>query len=209
MQLSRRRTRPINRVVKFLIYSDFAVQSGFGFIAPIFAVFIADNIKGATLTTIGVAEMVYLLTQAAFQIPIARIADRQKGEKDDFAFMLAGSLLLVIVPWLFILSSEVWHLLFIQFFYGLALAMLVPTWDAIFTRHLDKKRVSEEWGIFETSTIVGAAITAVIGGIIADQYGFSYLFILVSLFSLLGCVFLFFIRKNLFKKAKRSWRIIL
>lgn len=204
MPLSRRRNQPVNRVVKFLIYSDFAIKSGFGFIAPIFAVFIMGQIKGASLTTVGIAEMVLLLTRGVFQIPIARIADRKKREKDDFTFMLAGSLLLVIIPLLYLFTLQVWQLIFIQFFHGLALSLLTPAWDAIFTRHLDHDRVSEEWGFYETGAVMGAAFTALFGGVIADYFGFNYLFLLVSLFSLASCVFLVFIRKNLFRKGPRQ-----
>ncbi len=75
---------PINKIVKILVLSDFIIISGFGFIAPIFALFLTDKIQGGTIETVGFASAIYWLAAVLTRLPIARYIDKTKTEKDDF-----------------------------------------------------------------------------------------------------------------------------
>lgn len=189
----------INPVIRILTISDFIILSGFGLIGPIFAVFIIDNIPGGSVEVVGIAEMIYLLTRSSLQVPIALIIDRIKGERDDFWILFIGSMLYAIIILLYIFVRTPFQLYAVQFFYGLAGAFTLPTWYALFTRHVDKKHEGVEWGIYRTLTDIGGAGAAAIGGFLAYHYGFTNLFIFVSALSLLGGFFLLIARKNLCK----------
>ena len=43
----------INKVIRFLITSDFLLQSGWGLIGPIFAIFLTRQIEGGSLEMVG------------------------------------------------------------------------------------------------------------------------------------------------------------
>lgn len=182
--------RKVNKVIRYLTISDFLIISSFGLIAPIFAVFITDTIVGGTLAVVGIAEAVYLLTKSLCQIPIAGLVDKIKGEKDDFWAMIIGSIGFSIMPLFYLIVNIPLELYIVQFFYGLFTALALPTWMAIFTRHIDRKHEGMEWGIYQTLVDLGAAAAASIGGFIAYQYGFSNLFIFVCIFSFIGTAFL-------------------
>lgn len=51
--------KSINKIIKVLILSDIALLTGIGFIAPIFAIFIADNIYGGDVRVVGFATSIY------------------------------------------------------------------------------------------------------------------------------------------------------
>jgi DHA1 family quinolone resistance protein-like MFS transporter len=193
--------KEINPIIKFLTLSDIMIISGWGLVSPIFAVFITNNIKNGNLEVVGIASTIYLLSKSLGQIPIAKLMDKIKGEKDDFRFLLFGSLCWSIVPLFYMIISQAWQLYIIQFFYGLTSAFAYPAWYAIFTRHIDKNKEGIEWGIYNTLTDLGGAISASLGGLLAYQFGFKYLFIIVSIISLFGSLFLLFIRKN-FERIK-------
>ena len=182
--------KDINPVIKFLTVSDILILSGFGLISPIFAVFIVDTIKGGNLEVVGIAATVYLLTRSLAQIPIANMIDKIRGERDDFWAMLIGSLVFSCVPLLYLLVSAPWQLYLVQFVYGLATASAYPSWFAIFTRHIDKEHEGIEWGAYHTLVDLGGAGAAALGGFLAYKFGFNYLFMLVSLVSLVGSLFL-------------------
>ena len=84
----------VNKVIKTLIISDFFLHSGWGFFAPIFAIFIAENIvmenPVEAAKVAGFAAAAYWITKSLLQIPIGHYLDKRHGEKDDFWFMVSG-----------------------------------------------------------------------------------------------------------------------
>lgn len=189
--------RKINSVIRFLTISDVLMISGFGLVAPVFAVFITDTIQGGNIEVVGFASAIYLLTKSLFQIPAAGIIDKIKGEKDDFWAMFIGSIIFSIIPLFYLLITTPMQLYAIQFFYGLSTAITLPAWMAIFTRHIDRKHEGVEWGVYGTLVDLGSAGAASLGGFLAYRFGFAPLFIIVSITSFIGSMFLVGIYKNM------------
>ena len=189
---------PINRIIKVLMLSDFVITSAFGFVAPIFALFITDKIQGGTIETVGFAAAFYWLAAVLIRLPVARRIDKTPSEKDDFYFMIFGSVLISVVPFLFIFSTKIWHIYLIQAFYGIGYSLRLPGWYGMFTRHIDKGQEGYEWSFDSLFSGIGAAITAALGGIIAAKFGFEILFILIGITSIIGSatlIFLYYIFK--------------
>ncbi len=178
----------INKVIRVLVLGDVMFFSAFGLIGPIFAVFVTNQIVGATVATAGFAATINLLVRALLQMPIARYIDRRKGEKDDFIFMVAGSTLISIVPFAYFFVSTPLHLYLAQAILGVGGALTNPGWFAIFTRHIDKGKEGTEWTLENVGVGLAAAGTAAIGGILAQNFGFHNLFLIVGIVSLLGLV---------------------
>jgi MFS family permease len=193
--------RKINFVIRMLTFSDIVILSSFGLITPIFAVFITDTIVGGSVEVAGIAAGIYLISKSIFQIPFAAMIDRIKGERDDFWSLFIGSVLFSVIPLLYIVVSTPTQLYLVQFFYGIAAALAVPAWYAIFTRHIDKNYEGIEWGIYQTTVDMGGAATAFLGGLLAYRYGFTALFVVVSIVSLIGSLFLLSI-KSVLKKGR-------
>lgn len=190
----------INPVVKFLTYSDILMMSGWGLIAPIMAVFITEQIPGGSVEIAGLAATIYFLVKSFLQVPIARYIDKKKGENDDFNVMVVGSLLITLSAFLYLWVKSPFQLYLVQILYGIGGALSYPSWLALFTRHVDKHEEGLEWSLYYTTTDLGAALTAGLGGLIAGSFGYNYVFIAVGLSSLFGTLFLFGIRNYLWKK---------
>jgi len=184
---------PINKIVKVLILSDFIIISAFGFVAPIFALFLTGKIQGGTIETVGYAAAIYWIAAVLTRLPIARRIDKTKSEKDDFYFMIFGSILIAIVPFLWIVSSKIWHIYFIQALYGLGYSLRLPGWYGMFTRHIDKGHEGYEWSFDSLVSGVGSGITAALGGIMAARMGFNVLFIVIGALSIIGSAVLIFL----------------
>lgn len=180
----------MNPVVKFLTISDILMLGGFALIGPIFAVFITDQVVGGSIEVIGIAEGIYLTVRSVMQMPFGRLIDRIKGEKDDFLFMLIGSILLALIPVFYIFCDTPAKLYAVQFLYGLVSAATLPTWLAIFTRHIDRDREGAEWGLYQTAAGLSSAACASLGGFLAAAYGFTALFLTVSALCFVGALFL-------------------
>ncbi|MBM4402301.1 MAG: MFS transporter [Candidatus Cloacimonetes bacterium] len=180
----------VNKVVRILTLSDILILSGFGLLSPIFAVFLTEQIQGGNLEVVGFASTIYFLTKSLLQIPVAEYLDQKRGEKDDFCAMLFGSIIISLVPLFYLFAKTPFHIYLAQIFYGIGSALSFPSWMAIFTRHIDKSAECFEWSIYYTATDLGGALTAALGGILAQNLGFRPLFFIVFAFSSLGSLLL-------------------
>ena len=189
----------LNKIIRTLIISDFFLNSGWGLMGPIFAIFIVKNVAMGSISEAakiaGFAALSFWITKSLLQIPIGRYLDKNHGEKDDFWFMVAGTFLLALVPIGFLFSSQAWHIYALQMLHALAASLNFPSWSAIFTRHIDKGREAFQWGTHSTVSGMGVGLAGGIGGIAVAYFGFEIVFIFVSSLSLL-CGFLLFIIKN-------------
>lgn len=190
----------VNPVIRFLTYSDILMMSGWGLISPILAVFITEQIPGGSVEIAGFASTIYFLTKSILQIPIARYIDKRKGENDDFNVMLLGSLFITVSAFLYMFIKNPTHLYLVQFIYGIGGALSFPSWNALFTRHIDKHEEGLEWSLYYATVDTGTALAAGLGGFIASSFGYNYVFMAVGISSLLGTLFLYGIRHYLSKR---------
>jgi len=184
----------INPVIRFLILSDVLVIGAAGMLAPVFAFFIRDFIQGGNEEVAGIAAAIYLITKSLFQIPVASIIDKIRGERDDFFVLVPAAILMSLTPLLYLIISQPWQLYLVQLLLGFFAAMTFPAFMAIFTRHIDKSKEGIEWGIYFTFCDLLSAGLAVIGGFMAYTIGFTPLIICVASISTLGSLMLMLIK---------------
>jgi len=195
----------INRVIKILITSDFFLQAGWGLSGPIFALFLTNQI-GVSLNTedkirmVGLVAATYWIIKSVVQPFIAHRLDKNHGEKDDYWFLVVGMYIANLIPLGYIFSTQPWHIFTLEFIRGLAMACVVPTWSAIFTRHINKGREAFSWSLESTGIGFAAGFAGAFGGIIASTLGFKAVFVLVSLFGLIASSTLLLIRNQIFFK---------
>ena len=84
------------------------------------------------------------------------------------------------------------------------MAMALPSWLAIFTRHIDKGKEAFEWSIEATSIGAGAGIAGGIGGLIAASFGFKAVFVFAALLNVLSAILLIFIKDSIYPKTKEG-----
>lgn len=189
----------VNRVIEYMTLADVLMLSGWGLITPIIAVFFTEQVEGGSVALAGLASTTYFLVKSIFQIPIARIIDKRRGEWDDYKVMIAGSLIITTSAFLYTMVSLPWHVIAIQVLYGFGGALTYPSWLAIFTRHVDRQEMGFEWSLYYTATDLGAAFTAGLGGLLAATFGYNLVFLIVGVLSLVGTFFLAGITKELKK----------
>ena len=183
----------MNTTIKLLMLSDIFIVTGFGLISPILAIFFKENLIGGTIFTVGLASTIFLIVKSIVQIPFSKYVDRHDHK---VRWLIRGTLLISMVPFIYIFSKSIYQIYFAQVLYGIGAAMAYPTWLGLFSTHLDKKHERFEWGLYSTSVGLGAAVTAAV----AEYIGFTYTFMLVGLLSLVGCAILF----NLERKEDKT-----
>jgi len=195
----------INKIVKVLITSDFFLNLGWGLLSPVFALFVLEKITYGNMSkaaeVAGLAALFYWISKSFIEIPIGRFLDKRNGEKDDFWFMTIGTFVTAFVPIGYLFSTAPWHVYFFQVIHAVGMAMVLPSWLAIFTRHIDKGKEAFEWSMETTSIGAGAGIAGGLGGVMASLLGFKVLFIFVSVLTFISALLLLFVKNNISTKG--------
>src|SRR3989344_7508590 len=136
--LKKLRMPPVNQVILIIIFAEFVFTIGAALIGPLVAIFITKDI-GAPVTVVGFAVAVYWIVKSILQLPVARYLDKNHGEIDDYYSVLIGLAISTAAVYLYYFVQAAWHIYALQILIGMGDALVVPAFQAIFARHLDKK----------------------------------------------------------------------
>ena len=195
---------PFNKIIKALIISDLAIAFSMGLIAPLLAVFVIQSIEGGTVQVVGFAVAIFWITKSVLQIPIGNYLDRNHGEKDDYWFLIVGTFLTGLVPLLFIFINQPWQLYFLQALYAVALAVTIPPWGAIYTRHIDKGKEAKTWSTDSSAYGIGTGIAGAVGGVVVAKMGFPALFIGVFIFGMISTIILLTMKNKVLPHSRKA-----
>ncbi len=200
--------RGVNKVVQIYIYWDLAINSAWGLLGPVFAIFLLQNIAVGNLADgakiAGFATLFYWITKAILQIPIGMYLDKNHGEIDDFWFYIIGTVITGLVPFGFLFSHFPWHIYLLEIIHAIGMSMVIPSSYAIFVRHVDKGKEAYEGGLDSTLLGLGAGIAGAVGGIMAGYIGFQLIFILTGIFTLVAALLILPLKKHMLPKVPRQ-----
>ena len=185
----------LNQVILVIVMAYFVLTTAAGLLPPLFAVFVTTQIAGATVASVGIAITIYWVTKSVLQLFVARFIDRNHGEIDDFYFMIAGGLLNALFISLYYFAASILHIYLLQFLIGIADAMVIPPFYAIFTRHIDKGKEGFEWALFSSFSVgAGSALGGILGGVLGSLVGFRAVFPVVGILTFVATVMLVFLK---------------
>ena len=190
----------LGRVIKHFILADLFLLAGWGLVQPIFSVYVLEKVEGATLVTVGIAVAIYWILKSLLQLPVANYLDKTDGESDDFKALILSLFLGALAAFSYILIGKTWHLYLVEILHAVAFALYVPAWSAIFSRHVDKNRVSFDWSLDSTVAGLSAGVSGFLGGGMAAKLGFSDVFILAGALSLVAAFVLLLMPEMIFPK---------
>ncbi len=191
----------MHKVLRILILSDLFIVGSFGLVQPIFAVYMLQNVAGTTLTAIGIAAAIQLVTKAILQIIVAKWTDDEPGNRRELWTLFVGSILMSLVSFGYIWATNLSFLYILQFLYGLGGALAFPGWVVIYSRYIRAEKAGYEWSVYSTVISLGTATAAAIGAYMAEIYSFTYLFVIIGVFSLVGSSFISYIFKHEFTRG--------
>ena len=190
------------------IYWDLVINSAWGLLAPVFAIFLLEKIAVGDIAhgarIVGFSTFFYWISKSLFQIPIASYLDKNHGEIDDYWFYVIGVVITGLVPFGFLFSYAPWHIYCLQVLHAFGMSMVIPASYAIFIRHTDKNKEAYESGLDNTLLGVGAGITGALGGVLVSYTGFELIFILTGTFTLLSVFLLLPARQHMLPKMPQN-----
>jgi len=174
----------LTRICYHLVLSDILFLGAWGLTSPIMALFITSKIFQATSITVGTCTFLYFLVQSVFQISIARLLDDKNGERDEFYCLFGGVVLSGLTAICYMAVKDPITLYLAACMQGLGMAMYMPAWSSIFSRHLNPGKVAVAYAVDNTAQGVSTACFGLLSGIVYQFWGGNILFLIVALLSI-------------------------
>ncbi len=180
-----------NAVVKRFVMADLVWLAGWGLLSPIFAVFVLQQIPGATVVTIGTAAAIYWILKSLIQIPVAIAIDRTASERDDYLMLVVSLMLAGLTSFSYVLVHAVWQLYLVEVLHAVSFALYIPSWNGIFTRHLDPEHRALEFALDSGAVGIATGIAGLLGSVVMQAFGFQIIFITTAILSFAAAIIIF------------------
>ncbi|OGH42203.1 MAG: hypothetical protein A3H79_04435 [Candidatus Levybacteria bacterium RIFCSPLOWO2_02_FULL_36_8b] len=191
----------MNAVVKAFIISEIFLWSSWNAITPIFAIFAANKIPGGNTEIAASSFSAYLIVRVIFELISGKYLSRST-EARKFTISIFGIILISLGYLGFAITNTVTSLFFFYGLIGMGLGIASPAKNSLFSMHLDKNKEVTEWSIYDGFVFMGMAMSAAIGGFVANRYGFDFLFYLVATTNLLSIIpYILYAKKRKIKKV--------
>lgn len=167
--------------LKILLWGSNIWSLGEGMLGPLFAVF-AGRV-GGNLLEMSWAWATYLIVTGVFTIIVSRVADKKIKKAH---LLILGNALNALFTFGYLFVDGPLQLFAVQVGLGMASALVIPAWDALYSELEDKKHDEFEWGLASGEAQILAGIAIIIGGFIVNYYSFSTLFITMGTLKVLA-----------------------
>jgi len=171
----------MQRELKLLLSSSALFLLAGGLFGPIYAVFVEQI--GGDLLTAGGAYAAFSVVAGILIFFISRWEDHVR-HKEKLVVGGFGLSCLGFLGYLFIQSP--FDLFVVQIIFGVGEAFGTPAFDGLYSNHLDRGKFVSEWGLWESMHYIVIALAAIIGGFLANLFGFRFIFVIMFALSLLG-----------------------
>lgn len=180
-------------MLKAFIVAEMILWSAWNLINPIFAILVTRLPRGNVELAAG-AVSAYLLVRVVVELLSGKILSKSKEHIKLMATILG--MLIMSGAYISLAFADTVDKVFI--FYSVlafGLGFASPAKNSLFSSHLDKEKESFEWGLMDAAVFLSMAVAAVLGGFVAQNFGFNYLFFLAALLNTLGILpYLIFIK---------------
>jgi predicted MFS family arabinose efflux permease len=177
----------MNPVVKAFIVSEIFLWSSWNAIIPIFAIFAANNITGGNTEVAASSFSAHLIVRVIFELISGRYLSKS-NDSQKFTMAIIGIILISMGYLGFAVTKNIASIFIFYGVVGMGLGIASPAKNCLFSSHLDKDKEVTEWSIYDGFVFMGMAMSAAIGGFIANRYGFSFLFYTVAITNLISII---------------------
>src|SRR3989344_2201890 len=164
------------KALRILLITDGLVLISGAMLGPIYAIYV--DIVGGDLMDASIAGGIFALVAGLTVLVSGKFSDHVNEPK---YIVSLGYTIIGFGFLLYILVNSVWFLFIVQAIIGFGEAIYTPAFDALYSKHLDKNEEATEWGGWEAMRYFTASGGAVIGGLVAMNFGFSPLFVIMCL----------------------------
>src|SRR3989338_2669815 len=180
-----------NRALRVLLITNALILIASYMLGPIYALFVEGF--GGDLLDASFAGAAFALSAGITSLLSGRFSD--KVRRPELVVVL-GYVLIGVGYFLYIFVNSIWFLLLCQIIIGLGEATYSPAFDAVYSKHLTENKIGREWAAWESMNYFSAAAGAIVGGLIAVNFGFDTLFIIMAVLCLFSALYIYKLPKT-------------
>lgn len=180
-----------NVALRILLMTDGLVVFSAAMLGPIYALFVRD-IGGDILDT-GLAAGVFTATAGIVVFLSGRFSDRVKEAE---VVVAAGYAIMATGFFGYLFVHSVAELLVAQAVIGFGQALCSPSFDALYSKHVDPGKSGTQWGAWESMNYFAAAFGALAGSVVASLFGFPALFTVMGCLAYTSALYIYFLPRK-------------
>lgn len=168
------------KIIRTLLVSESIWSFGSGLFFPIFAIFSAQ--VGGDIIDAGIAAAIFLFVTSVLEYPIGKLLSKY----NEKYFIVADYFLeaLVFVGYIFVNNPI--QLFVLQAILGLANAIGDPAWESLYGRSAANVNSGKLWADSHMYVGIFNSFGILLGAFLVNIYGFSAVFAIGALFSLIA-----------------------
>lgn len=174
-----------NKAIRILLVTSTLGSFVFGIFSTFYVTYVEKI--GVTIEMAGASLAVFSIVSGILILALASLESSIKNKKLIYA---SGILLRSLSFLLFSFVSSFFELLLVQILLGISVAMVNPSFDSLFTKYSNKEDSIADWSGWEGFTAIAVGIASLVGGYMIQHFGFTVVFVCMSLFSFATGIFL-------------------
>lgn len=177
----------LNKDLRFLVFVNTVINFTVGLFAPFYAVFVIKI--GGSAALAGVSWALFSIVSGVLILLLSRWELRIHKRH---VLLAVGYLIRALAFLSYAFLDSIPQLLITQVIWGIASAIGIPAFDALYTSSTSKETAIVEWAYWEAASAIAVGIAALVGGLLIQTVGFQILFIIMAIISgTLGCFLLY------------------
>ena len=187
-------------ILHVLTANDLFIWSSWSLLQPFIALWATETIPNVGTKEVGTATMIYTIVSAVINKPLGKLHDKIKGYADEVIFLSLGGIIagITILSLQFIHTIPLYYLA--EAIIGAGFATDVISWRILFTHNITPSKAGHEWSTYGTLMSIGIALSAWVGGYLANKFGFNTVFTIAGILTIFGAlipIYLFKVQKDL------------
>ena len=181
-----------SRALRFLLLISSLFMFAFAMFSPIYAIFV-EKIGGGITEASG-AWAIFGITSGLLTF----LAGKYENKMKETELAIAWSQFVVCIAYVLLYFTHTSHMLYlVMIILGIGEALYWPAFHAVYGKHVDGKKSTWQWSIYDGLAYIVPAFGAALGGWLVANYGFSLIFIIMAAISFACGVLIIFLPRRI------------
>lgn len=182
---------PFNKALRILLATNAMILMAGAMFGPIYALFVEKI--GGDLMDASIAGAIFALVAGLTILISGKYSDKIK---ENELIVVLGYSIMGFGFLLYFWVNSIIFLFIVEAIIGLGEAVYSPAFDAVYSKHLDRRRSGAQWGAWESMNYLTIATGAIVGGFLATLFGFQILFIVMSLLCFSSALYIYNLKRS-------------
>lgn len=178
--------------IKILITISTLLTFLTGLFAPFYALFVEK--LGGGIEVAGASWAVFSIVSGLMILLFRPWASTIQQKR---RIMIGGMFLRSFTFVFFIFIDSFLELILVQVLVGISIALVNPSYDALFTKHTSEEQAISDWGGWEGMTSIATGLASITGGYLIKFFGYEAVFIPMAVISFCAALYLQFLPKEI------------